>query len=73
MRRFTRGSPSFFTWQGVKVKQAPDLRVTASVGCAVLLEHSGCQDELHLVRMADTALYEAKRKGRDQPSAVVIG
>ncbi len=58
--------------RSLKFKQAPDLRVTASVGCAVLLKHAGCQDELHLVRMADTALYEAKRKGRDQPSAVVI-
>jgi GGDEF domain-containing protein len=59
--------------RALKFEQSPDLRVTASVGCAVLLNHSRCQDELHLVRMADAALYEAKRKGRDQPSAIVIG
>lgn len=58
--------------RGLRFEKAPGLCVTASVGCAVLLRHSACSDELHLIKMADSALYEAKRKGRDQASVLVV-
>lgn len=43
----------------------PDLKVSASVGCAVLTDVSRASDELRAIRLADRALYAAKEKGRD--------
>jgi len=43
----------------------PELRVSASVGCAVLADPSRAIDELRAVRLADRALYAAKEGGRD--------
>jgi GGDEF domain-containing protein len=44
----------------------PKLRVTASLGCAVLLDPSKCESEAQLIQLADRALYDAKRAGRDR-------
>jgi GGDEF domain-containing protein len=43
----------------------PELKVSASVGCAVLADVSRASDELRAIRLADRALYAAKEKGRD--------
>lgn len=43
----------------------PELRVSASVGCAVLDDPSRAADELRTIRLADRALYAAKEGGRD--------
>jgi GGDEF domain-containing protein len=44
----------------------PELRVGASIGCAVLADASRASDELRAIRLADRALYEAKEGGRDR-------
>jgi GGDEF domain-containing protein len=43
----------------------PDLKVSASLGCAVLADVSRASDELRAIRLADQALYAAKERGRD--------
>jgi GGDEF domain-containing protein len=43
----------------------PELRVGASIGCAVLADASRASDELRAIRLADRALYAAKEGGRD--------
>jgi GGDEF domain-containing protein len=49
-----------------------ELHITSSIGCAVLLDHSACIDELYLIKIADKALYQAKQKGRDTVDLIVI-
>jgi len=44
----------------------PELRVTSSIGCAVLLDSSKCESAVQLVHLADQALYGAKLGGRDR-------
>jgi diguanylate cyclase (GGDEF)-like protein len=46
-----------------RIPSAPDLRVTASFGVA---EYSGEYNSEQLVATADSALYEAKRAGKDR-------
>ena len=46
-------------------KASPLDMVTVSVGCATLVPEFGRQS-VHLVELADSALYEAKRRGRNQ-------
>jgi diguanylate cyclase (GGDEF)-like protein len=58
--------------RGALVERMPALQVTCSVGCAVLVNHRADQDPLDLLRAADAALYEAKRRGRNQESVVVV-
>jgi GGDEF domain-containing protein len=48
-----------------------DLRVTSSIGCAVVLDPSTCESELQLIQLADQALYGAKEAGRDRFSISV--
>lgn len=43
----------------------PDLRISASIGCAVFNDVTRASDELRAIRIADRALYETKEKGRD--------
>lgn len=50
----------------------PDLHVTSSIGCAVLLDNSVCENELQLIKIADQALYSAKEKGRDQSDIIIL-
>jgi len=45
---------------------AGDARVTISAGCSTVESGSPAIDVERLVRLADTALYEAKRSGRDR-------
>jgi GGDEF domain-containing protein len=49
-----------------------ELHITSSIGCAILLNHSACTDELALIRIADQALYRAKEKGRDQVDFIIL-
>jgi GGDEF domain-containing protein len=49
-----------------------DLHVTASIGCAILLNHSVCTNEIALIRIADQVLYKAKENGRDQVNFVIL-
>lgn len=58
--------------RGALIERMPALQVTCSVGCAVLVNHRADQDPLDLLRAADAALYEAKRRGRNQESIVVV-
>ncbi|MCQ2003663.1 diguanylate cyclase [Rhizobium sp. NRK18] len=45
---------------------SPHGRVTASIGIASVSAQSGSYDKSALIRQADTALYAAKRKGRNR-------
>ncbi len=58
--------------RGLVLEQIPTLHVTCSVGCAVLLNHRAGHDQLDLMRAADEALYESKKRGRDQANVVVV-
>jgi len=44
----------------------PDIQITCSLGCAVLLNPSLCEDELQLIKVSDRALYRAKEQGRNR-------
>lgn len=46
-------------------EQYPDLKVSASIGCAVLTDASRAADELRAIKLADRALYSAKERGRN--------
>jgi diguanylate cyclase (GGDEF)-like protein len=51
--------------EAIELPEGAPLRVTASVGIAIA-PGPGLSDDDGLVRAADVALYEAKRKGRDR-------
>ncbi len=50
----------------IKIKDKPEIRVTTSIGVAVLEKGAACRDSKYLVALADNALYKAKKNGRDQ-------
>jgi GGDEF domain-containing protein len=52
--------------QKLSLADYPDIHVTTSMGCAVLLNPAACENELRLIRLADQALYTAKKQGRNQ-------
>lgn len=52
----------------LRVPEGAPLRVTASFGIA-LMPHARIATELELIKAADSALYEAKRRGRDRSVA----
>ena len=58
--------------RGLLIEQVPTLRVTCSVGCAVLVNHRADRNQLDLLRAADEALYESKRRGRNPGCVVVV-
>ena len=45
--------------------QYPDLKVSASIGCAALADASRVVDEMMAIKLADRALYAAKERGRN--------
>ena len=47
----------------IPISDDKTLRVTVSIGVAM---HAGHPDYSHLINQADTALYEAKRTGRNR-------
>jgi GGDEF domain-containing protein len=51
--------------RGLRFEEYPELKVSASIGCAVLADPSLSGDEPRVIRLADRALYEAKERGRD--------
>jgi diguanylate cyclase (GGDEF)-like protein len=57
-------------WEAVRNRNlhhtaSPFERVTISVGCATILPSLG-RNSIDIVELADKALYQAKRNGRDQ-------
>jgi GGDEF domain-containing protein len=51
--------------RSLRLPAQPGLKVTSSIGCAVLVNPSACEEELALIELADQALYDAKHRGRD--------
>jgi GGDEF domain-containing protein len=45
--------------------QYPELKVSASIGCAVMTAVSRAADEFRAIKLADRALYAAKERGRN--------
>jgi len=50
----------------IAIPEHPELALTVSLGCAVLQNPGACEDELQLMKLADQALYTAKKQGRNQ-------
>lgn len=50
----------------IRIKGYPDIKVTASIGAAVLTEPDACADCNPIIKLADEALYNVKNSGRDQ-------
>jgi diguanylate cyclase (GGDEF)-like protein len=58
--------------RGFVFPEMPDLRVTVSVGCAVLQSHDSCENEFDLMELADQALYKAKENGRNRSEILSV-
>ncbi|MDY6904230.1 MAG: diguanylate cyclase [Thermodesulfobacteriota bacterium] len=56
-----------------RIEDYPDIKITASIGAAVLSQPGECNDCNPLIKLADEALYNVKNSGRDQICILEFG
>jgi len=52
--------------RSIRLQEQPDLRITASLGAGAVDTPDDCEDGNSIIKLADEALYRAKKNGRDQ-------
>ena len=52
--------------QAIQLEEHPELRITISLGGAILGKETECENEQFLIKTADRELYRAKMEGKNR-------